>query len=439
MDAEDQAFLREFFGNVSDRALEPDDAFYVELYADPERDDPVELLARGIEWTPVESVQLFSGFRGTGKSTQLRRLRKLLQAKGYVVVLIDIDDYVNLHTAVDISDFLIALAGAFDEGLAEAGFPSPEGPGYWERLSRFVRDARVDVQDLSLGAGGVGIKASLKQDPTFRETLQRRLAGHLSALVADVRKFVAEGARRVLDAAGPEAAVVFLVDSVEHIRGTSSNADEVHASVENLFAGHADKLKLPGLHTVYTVPPYLKVRYPGVSRLYEPGGLQIQPAVKVRDRDGKPWRPGLHLLADLVEQRGDWRRLLASREQLDELILKSGGHLRDLLRILAEIVRRAKQLPVRDETRVAAVDQIRNELLPISDSDARWLLRVSQTHEAALSDGTHLPDLARFLDTQLVLVYRNGEEWYDVHPLIVEQVADQVRIADNGTGRPPDA
>lgn len=28
-------------------------------------------------------------------------------------------------------------------------------------------------------------------------------------------------------------------------------------------------------------------------------------------------------------------------------------------------------------------------------------------------------------DTHLVLGYRNGEEWYDVHPLVAEEVARQ--------------
>jgi hypothetical protein len=30
--------------------------------------------------------------------------------------------------------------------------------------------------------------------------------------------------------------------------------------------------------------------------------------------------------------------------------------------------------------------------------------------------------LTRFLDTHFVLYLRNGEEWYDIHPLIREEV-----------------
>ena len=33
-----------------------------------------------------------------------------------------------------------------------------------------------------------------------------------------------------------------------------------------------------------------------------------------------------------------------------------------------------------------------------------------------------LPRLARFLDTSLVLNYHNGDDWYDVHPLIRQEI-----------------
>ncbi len=40
-------------------------------------------------------------------------------------------------------------------------------------------------------------------------------------------------------------------------------------------------------------------------------------------------------------------------------------------------------------------------------------------------DRDKLPELARFLETHLILCYRNGKEWYDVHPLITGQLRSQ--------------
>ena len=131
----------------------------------------------------------------------------------------------------------------------------------------------------------------------------------------------------------------------------------------------------------------------------------------------------------VARARGDWQRLLGERAVLDSIILSSGGHLRDFLRILAEILRRAESLPVPETTVAEATSQIRSEFLPIAESDARWLARIGETHRAELPDLGRLPDLARFLDTHLVLCYRIDSEWYDVHPLIAEHVAAQARQA----------
>jgi hypothetical protein len=152
----------------------------------------------------------------------------------------------------------------------------------------------------------------------------------------------------------------------------------------------------------------------------------VLPAIKVQvKKDGSECAAGIDALKKVITARGDWMRLLGTPERLHSLIMSSGGHLRDLLRILAEIIRRADRLPVSDHSIESAVNQIKNESLPIADQDAVWLARIASTNRASLAVASQLPDLARFLDTHLVLCYRNGDEWYDVHPLIREEVEAQ--------------
>lgn len=435
----DRAFLKAFFQQVTDRPLEPTDPEYVPIYEEGPHllgEDPVELLARAIEFLPGESTQLLSGFRGTGKSTELRRLRKRLVEAGFHVVLMDIEDYLNTSSRVDVSDFLMALAGAFGEALASPHLlgSDPAAESYWARFVHFARRAKVEVPevagDIDVGAASVGLKVNLKSDPTFREKLQERMAGHLGALVKDVHAFFEECTNRLKKRHGPDRDVVLLVDSVEHIRGTSVNATTVQSSVETLFATHADKLRLPNMHVVYTVPPYLKVLHPNLGRLYDAGAVQVFPAIKLLDRaTGKLNPHGVEAMRRVVEKRGDWRRLLGKPQVMERVILESGGQLRDLLRILAEIIRRAKALPVDEITLVEAINQIRVEFLPIADADAVWLARIARTHKAGLKETQKLPDLARFLDTHLVLCYRDGDEWYDVHPLVRAVVIEQAKAA----------
>lgn len=431
MTPEEAVFIRDFFRMTTDHPLDPDDLRYVPLYAYPglTAEDPVELLARAIEWTPGSTVQLLSGFRGAGKSTELRRLRQRLQGSGYLVLLFDIENYLNLATKVDVSDFLMAVAGAFGDEVEKTGLlpAAAEQESYWDRLKGFFQRSRIDVKEIGLGVGvgpaSMDIRANLRTDPKFRERLQQHMAGYLGALVEDVRAYFEEVVRKLHQQHPGTQGVVLLVDSIEHIRGTSVNAREVQSSVETLFAGNAEQLHLPSLHVVYTVPPYVHIIYPGLSSLYAPGEVQMLQPVKVCDRsDGRAFQPGLDALEQVASARGDWRRLLGERSVLDRLSLMSAGHLRDLLRLLSMILRSAHRLPVDSRTIEMAITRATSEFLPIANEDAVWLSRIAQTKRAELQDIDRLPDLARFLDTHLVLCYRNATDWYDVNPLILNEV-----------------
>ena len=435
MTSHDRTFLRDFFRQVSDHPLDPEDPRYIPLYDDTELTgaDPVELMARAIEWTPGQSVQLLSGYRGTGKSSELRRLEKRLRDDGHLVIRGDIEDYLNLSVPVDISDFLMAISGAFSDAIEDRGLPG-ETPSFWDSLVDLLKRTKFNGISTSLAAGvfSTTIKANLKSDPSFKARLQEHMAGHLAALVKDVREFFDHCVRALRELNANDREVVFLVDSIEHFRGTLVNAGEVQSSVETLFVSHAERLHLPHMHVVYTVPPYLKVRYGNVGSLYEPGGLQVLPALKLRSEEGVIFPQGYDAMERVVSARGDWQRLLGDRQTLDRLVQYSGGHLRDLLRLLAEVLRRATELPVSESTVDAAINQLRSEFLPIADSDARWLANIARSHQTALARMEDLPDLARFFDTHLARWYRNGEEWYDVHPLISEQVAKQAESEPPG-------
>lgn len=441
MDPQDAAFLRDFYRAVEDRPLDPDDRAYVGLYDDVSLDleDPVELLARSIEWAPADrSTQLLSGFRGAGKSTELRRLRKQLREAGYLVLLFDVFDYLTPSMPLDISDFLMVMAGALSDQLEALDViaAGANRDSYWQRLTHFLQ-SRVELEQIAAGLGPVELKASLRSDPTFRERLQKNAAGHLAALVEDMRSYIKETIAAI-PAERLGAGLVLLADSIENISGTLSNAQAVQESLERLFTSHSEHLQLPGIHVVYTVPPWLKIRAPGVSGRYS-GGMQMLHPLKVCEpnRERTPAPAGLEALHEVVSARGDWQRLLGSRETLNRLSLESGGHLRDLLRMIGEIIRRADRLPVDERTVQRAIVQMRSDLTPIAEDDAVWLQRIAETREVSLTDIERLPRLVTFLDSHLVLCYRNGEEWFDVHPLVRDEIAEIARAARAGAESEP--
>jgi hypothetical protein len=428
-------FLKEFYSALEERPLDPDDPRYVHLYESDtsHQSDPVDGLATVIEWNSLESKQLFSGFRGTGKSTELRRLRaRLRQQASTKVVLCDMETYLNPSTPVDVSDFLVTVAGAFSDELERD--PDLLGKdmaheGYWTRFRAFMTRTRIDLPAADGSGkddqGAAGIKLSLKADPTFRQTLQQHMKGHIGALSQDVNQFMEDCVKALRARHGDDTRVVLILDSVERIRGTSINADEVAASLQMLFEGHADKLGFPYIHVIYTVPPWLKIKSSGLAGLYD--GSQQIPCIKVRDAEGQKHQDGLDLLQQIVAGRGHWPTLLGERERLDALSLASGGYLRDLFRLLREvlILARTRDVPASADVIELAMHKVRNAYWPIANSDVLWLQRIQESRSTELPDNDKLHDLSRFFDTHLVLTYRNGHEWWAVHPLIAGLVADK--------------
>lgn len=436
----DSDFGHKFFRALSFDAIEQDDPRYVPLREGGSH-DPVKLMVYPIQSMQTESVQLFSGYRGSGKTTELKRCERKLTELGYHVVFIDLEDYFNLATPIDVTDFLIGLAAAFGEKLKADELLGKDATheSYWERAAAFLSRTEISPTEVSTGATGLSLKAGLKQDPTFRQQLQERLAGHLGALVAEVRSFFADCVARMRSRHGPDARIVLIADSLERIRGTLKNADEVHQSVERLFTQHSEKLHFDGIHVIYSVPHYLKVLHPNLESFYSGASFEVLPSLKVRERqvgerEGAPCEGTLVKLRTVVEKRGDWRRLLASQADMDRLILLSGGHLRDLFRFLQEVLRRADAFPAASEVVDAAISQVRNSYLPLAENDAIWLSGVRHTGLSGLRDRDNLPELARFLDTHLALCYRNGDEWYDVHPLIVPAIEKLVANAAKRDG-----
>jgi hypothetical protein len=415
-----------FYDALQDRVLEPGDPAYVEGFNRDTEHDAVEEIANEIDWQRGGGVCLFTGQRGTGKSTELKRLKQRLEELGCIVLYADLSEYLLLTKEVEITDFLMSLAGAMSEKIEERYHACPGNRSYWDRLAHFLQ-SRVEIEEFGTTIAGVELKASLKNDPDFKQQVQQRMRGHVAQLVREAHEFIAEAVRFVRDREhDPARKVVLLVDSVERIRGVGEEAMRVYESVRNLFFGHAEHLRIPYLHTVYTIPPYLSVLAAGAGLLM--GGAATRRLVSAHiylNRSREPDPAGLALMRAVIDRRfPDWTEIFTS-DSLDRLALSSGGDLREffrLIRLCLPAVRDDAQLPLSEPAAKSAENSVRGEMLPIPADHLEWLQRIAESHETYLASDADLPTLAHFLDNRLVLNYRNGDNWYDIHPLLREIV-----------------
>ncbi|MEW6157310.1 MAG: hypothetical protein AB1813_07745, partial [Verrucomicrobiota bacterium] len=390
-----------------------------------------------------QSLQLFSGFRGSGKTTELFRLRKQLQMQGGAVLYANALEYVNPAEPVEISDLLMVLAGAFSDRLEELGISIAEESfwkrftGYLERTTLNVAEAAASVEADSpakevLGGlkGGIELKLAVKETSSFRQKLRQFLQNRLGELKAEVDAFVEEGVKAIRNKLGEDTPIVFIFDNLEQLRGSISNEQEVIRSVERVFASHLDKLRLPYVHMIYTVPPWLKFLLLGAK-------VEILPTFRLWNNDEKRTRypSGWDSMRKLVVRRlePDGLTVLFGPEEggqplIDELIAASGGHFRDLFRLLQEMIVRVKtqtqSLPISAAVVESTVRRVREDYLPIPIEDALRLAEISKTRDCILAAASpqEAASTSRLLDLHLVLYFSNGGDWYDIHPLICDEV-----------------
>ncbi len=444
---EDDAFLRELHGNLADHPLEPGDRFYEPIHTLLDDDDPVWLMQRHVELNSVQSLQLFSGFRGAGKTTELFRLRSILADKGYVVLYADALDYLNPAEPVDISDLIMVLAGSFSDALDDLGLDAGR-ESFWTRFANFLTNTDLTIGGAEFkgevaGPGpassikaGINIKAEFKTGSTFRQRLKTALSGRLSELKAESDAFFEDGIKAIQGVLGENRQVVFIFDQLEQLRGNYQNWQSVIRSVEQLFTVHLDKLTLPYIHAIYAVPPWLKF----LTALEAP--MTILPTVHLwnNDPDRSRFAPGWNVYRDLLRLRfgtGGIQRLFGPDSQradacIDRLIGACGGHVRDLLRLFQELVKRVNALPVTDRVLDSTINAARRDFLPIALDDAKWLAEIAQRRDTALLqlDERSIERLSNFLDTHRVIYFVNGAAWYDIHPLIREEVKRVVEAGD---------
>jgi hypothetical protein len=223
----DTNLLGTMYRTLDEGPLEPGSPYYEDVYAAlPDGGSPVAEVGQTIEWDGHEGIHLFSGFRGSGKTTELKRMKQDLESKGYFVLMADALDYINPAGIIEISDLLIALAGAFNDQLEAALKIDLAHESYWTRLRNFL-NTRVNLKELGFNAeagtdgikAGIDVKAELKASPSFRKQVQDSLKNHLSGLKAETDKFFEDGVKRI-ETEKQTKKIVFIFDSLEKIRGS---------------------------------------------------------------------------------------------------------------------------------------------------------------------------------------------------------------------------
>lgn len=417
--------LQELYNRCNpDEALPPGDPRNVDIdHRGVRGTNWTNKLARQIELSKTPVFQLFTGLRGTGKSTEIRRLYTRLSdpaQRNLLTVLIDADDALDLTAEIDVSDVLAlvllhterAVIGAEGGNAADA---LKEGAA--QRLLTWLSTTDIEIGRMTAGIGAgakADIELNLKTNPTVRQRVRGIVAQHLGTFVRFVHDELRELEGRARKAG--HSGVVILFDSLEKLRGTSLTWKPVLDSAERVFGTGAPYLQLP-VHVLYTIPPAL------ARRMTDP--VAFLPMIKVRSADGTLHPAGVEVIADLVSKRIDpvgLDDLFGKddvRDRIRAIALWSGGYPREIVRLLQTLLE-LETFPVSAETLERELHRAGNTYRGIVyDSGAIPLLAsVNRTKRLITRDDHEREAADLFLQNNVILRYLNDEEWMDLHPAV---------------------
>ncbi|MCP4654484.1 MAG: hypothetical protein GY856_03585 [bacterium] len=148
-------------------------------------------------------------------------------------------------------------------------------------------------------------------------------------------------------------------------------------------------------------------------------GTAVVPAIRVRQQDGDTDPAGVEWMRSMLSRRGVGE--LFDSDATEHLIVQTGGILRDFLRVARESVLTAHMKHQERVTLEYATDVIQDFSLNMSRTVSSENLRLLHAvHRAgrAIGDSSFL----QMIDSGQIIEYRNGANWYAVHPLLREAI-----------------
>lgn len=431
-------------------SLHPDSELYVPLNQGTPH-DPIDLIFQDILLSSEDSLNFISGFSGSGKSTELQRLKSLLVANGFFAVIADADEYFLPSEPVAIDVLLMKLAGAYSDQIQRLEGIDATYQSWWNRLYHWLKTTEVNLEGIDLkGKGGAevlgvgkleaeaGLKLVLKENASFVAQLTKVLAARPGALRQQVHDFFADATQHVRKKYSAALSPVFILDSFEKLSDRLSSEGRVAESIITVLSNHLADLAIPGHHVVLTMPPWVKLLPKS------PQKVRLIYGVKLWENNDKrsDHNPGINEMRAIVEKRFTSPGLdrffgpannKGHRVLVDHLIRASGGHLRDLIVLLRETLLRTKELPTTKAMVSSAMANHRDSFLPLSSAHASSLSDIGRLRQCALPDTKHdtIYMIAGLLNAHFAFLLRNSAEWCDIHPLlrdVVDSITAKARL-----------
>lgn len=380
------------------------------------------------------STILFTGHRGCGKSTELRRIEDKCKDQ-YLTVFLNVEDETDIND-LDYIDIYLMVIGQVEQALRDPKIKIT----FDQQLLKSVEDwfkvvttedersvaLSLDVEaSASLGSEasffakllfklkGV-FKNSSSQKTTIRETLKKEF----TRMKGDINLLLGDGLKKLRKKFPNYKGFLVIVDNLDRCPLAVS---------DKLFFDYAAQLTSLHCSIIYTVP---------ISALYSSRGLSnsfddphIVPMVNIYELDRAKYpldfnQKSLEAVAKIIEKRVDVNVIFDSRRELMELVKASGGHIRQLMQLMQRACLTASG---REHEKILAKD-VEYAIKQLQFSLERSLSNKKYFNELAYialnKDFSDEEDVkVQMLYSTAVLEYNGSDRWNYPNPLLMRSNA----------------
>jgi hypothetical protein len=338
--------LKSAFRDCSVEPLEPFEMerYYVDLSA-VRKTSAIDSVSTILDFQePAQaSTILFTGHRGCGKSTELKRIQKQWE-KDYRIIYLEVNEETDINDA-RYTDFYLIVIKQVEFELRKIGlnFDGKLRQNFESWFKDVTKETEETVEKSVSLKGEVTlspeapflaklmvkllaqIKGSDKQKTTIRETLEK----DLSRLKADINLLLGDAYIKLRDKFPECKGLLIIFDNLDRVPP---------AVAEHLFFDYAAQLQELDCTIIYTVPISVLCSPKNPLNQFD-GNPHIVPMVNIYEFERDCChlnysQIGLDAIASVIERRVDIDAVFESRSVLLDMAKSSGGHVRQMMQMM---------------------------------------------------------------------------------------------------------
>lgn len=370
----------------------------------------INMLKNLLRYTPSQPIKiLFSGHIGSGKSSELFKLKKDLD-DDFLMIYYSIKEYMSLgglNTSALLETIREQLKKISETNKIKIDKKILEDLEKWNRKKRQI--GYRDKKHTSVAGLGGDFKIAKAKGELYTEKGTkieeiREEESNINELLSPLNQLIAAIQE------DQKKDIIIIIDDIDKLD---------LADAEELFLRHSRSLTIPNCKIIYTIPISLlySVHYHQFESFYH--STHLLPISKVRKKNGSPNDDGIKKIKDILALRLSPH--LFESDILEKIIMASGGVIRDAIKILQRcclICVTEGKATIDEDVARESITAVKNEFLrQIPKELYRKLIEVKNCP-------TKIPDIDQELQKLLyclgTLEYNNDDTWYDVHPLAIE-------------------